>query len=115
MHEQEAEADQWAASWAPGDAPTAMHREFRALANAVALCWIGLTNIVHRTDATHPHPSELLGKLFMLFELPDESPALEIAAYMTKAFFDPYTEIPAVEDVTDAFLNVLIGCSRLPR
>lgn len=112
MHEQEKEADLWASGWILKAPPSNAQREFRVFSIAVALCWIGLIDEVRRSGTTHPHASARLWDIYQTLSLPQQSPSLEMAAYVTKALFDPYTPIAAVDYAYEAFQNVLVSYSR---
>lgn len=115
LKEQEREADGWATSWILDHAPQDLHKEFRILAIAAAFTWIGVSDGVMRVDTTHPHAWERFGHCTNAFTADALSPGLEMSAYALKACFFPTEPIPPAETPEDAFFDVLIRATRLPR
>ena len=63
----------------------------------------------------HPHASDRFMRCSRLFNVTALSPGLELAAYITKAIFDPHATTPSLDTPEDAFNEVLFAYSRLPR
>jgi hypothetical protein len=104
---QEREADEWATRWMLEQAPEDLRREFRSVACATGLAWIGLSDEMQRGLTTHPHASQRLTTCSSLFPLAELSPALEMAGYIVKAFFNPHAPIPDSEHPSEAFDQIL--------
>ena len=115
LKEQEREADKWATNWILDHAPKGLHKEFRILAIAAAFTWIGLSDSIFRVNTTHPHAWERFGDCTNHFKADALSPALEMSAYALKACFFPTDPIPEANTPEDAFFDVLILATRLPR
>lgn len=88
---QEEEADRFAVLWPLECCPTADQREFRVLAIIVALAWLFLFEQTSRGGGDHPASIMRFWQAASLFEVPDDSPALENGVYALKAIFDAET------------------------
>ncbi|HEX7947102.1 MAG TPA: phage exclusion protein Lit family protein [Phenylobacterium sp.] len=113
--QQEHEADVWATRWILARAGTGRKREFRAYSAATGLAWLGLIDDVRRGSTTHPHAAQRLGACAESFGLGARSPALELAAYTLKAFFNPTEAVPATDTPAEAFEDALFRYARQPR
>jgi hypothetical protein len=86
---QEEEADDFATRWVLEGAGSGVAREFRVLATATALAWIFLCERERGQGTTHPPAILRFRRVRNQFDVGDRSPALENAAYLYKALFDP--------------------------
>jgi Peptidase U49 len=105
--QQEREADDWATRWILEHAPEDLRREFRSVACATGLAWVGLGDEIQRGLTTHPHASQRLTASSRFFPLAEESPALEMAGHIVKAFFNPSEPVPDSEHPGEAFDRIL--------
>ncbi|MCA6277977.1 MAG: hypothetical protein IM662_09495 [Phenylobacterium sp.] len=85
---QEEQADKFAVLWSLERCPAADHREFRVLAIIVALAWLFLFEQTSWGGGDHPRSIMRFWQAASLFEVPDDSPALENGVYALKAIFD---------------------------
>lgn len=104
---QEREADEWATRWVLEQAPEDLRREFRSVACATGLAWIGLGDEIQRGLTTHPHASQRLTACSSFFPSAETSPALEMAGHIVKAFFNPHAPMPDSEHPSEAFDRIL--------
>jgi hypothetical protein len=100
---QEFVADDFATRWILDDAGEGLQREFRVLMICVALAWLFLNEEAIGKGADHPAAFLRFREAEVLFDMGDRSPALENAAYLFKAIFDPASEPPAFDTPKDAF------------
>lgn len=85
---QEEEADRFAVLWPLDKCPTVQEREFRVLAIIVALAWLFMFELTSRGGGDHPAAIMRFWQAASLFDVPDDSPALENGVYALKAIFD---------------------------
>ena len=104
---QENEADEWATQWILEKAPEDLRRDFRSVACAVGLIWVGLSDEIHRGLTTHPHASQRLTACSRFFPSSVTSPAMEMALHILKAVFDPHTSAIVSEHPAEAFDQIL--------
>lgn len=101
---QEEEADRFAVTWPLEYCPAADQREFRVLAIIVALAWLFLFEQTSRGGGDHPKSIRRFWQAASLFDVPDDSPALENGVYALKAIFDAEaTDMPPDLTPRDAF------------
>jgi hypothetical protein len=113
--ELEFEADEWATEWTLEGASDPQQKEFRILAIAVAMVWLGIVHSVRRESPTHPPAWERLARIQGIFGTGEESPALWLAGCMMKTFFAPDDDAPVRDDALDLFVHELIRTSRVAR
>ncbi len=100
---QEFRADEFATNWILDNAGSGRQREFRALAITVAHAWLLLHEATIGRGYDHPLALQrFLGAVNQL-ELKNRSTALENAAYMLKAIFDPESVMPTALLAHEAF------------
>lgn len=112
---QEHEADEWATKWVFEHVGRGLTRDFRVFATATGIVWVGLIDNIRRGSATHPHASDRFIRCSNFFGTNPISPGLELAAHITKVFFDPHAAAPSVDMPQEAFDDALFAYSRLPR
>jgi hypothetical protein len=83
-HQQEDEADKFAAEWVFEKVPTDREREFRILVVGVALAWLMLFAPVGG-DAKHPAAYYRVMHVSSYFNAAEDSVALEVVAHLVKA------------------------------
>jgi hypothetical protein len=103
---QEHQADAFAVAW-PLKCATGAEREFRVLAICVALAWLLLFEKAKRGGVDHPAAIIRFREAAALFELGEDSPALERAVYALKAIFDPErSDMPVAMSAMEAFDDI---------
>lgn len=107
---QEYRADAFATMWVLDEAGHGLEREFRVLMVSVALAWLFLHEQAKGQGYDHPAAILRFREAIVRFEVGERSAALENAAYMLKALFDPETEMPTGLLAREAFEWV---CCRL--
>jgi hypothetical protein len=106
--QQEREADNWATKWLLEHAPPDLRRDFRAVACATGLAWVGLSDKIQGGhEPTHPHASQRLTASSVHFPTEEVSPALEMATHIVKAFFNPHAPVAESEHAAEAFEKIL--------
>ena len=86
---QEFRADAFATDWILDEAGQAVEREFRVLAITTARSWLFLHEHSKGPGHSHPPALERFRQAVHEFQMSEQSVALESAAYMLKAVFDP--------------------------
>jgi hypothetical protein len=100
---QEYQADSFATTWVLSEAGNGLRREYRVLAVTVALAWLFIHEQVKGRSYDHPSAILRFRQAVACFEVGERSVALENAAYMLKAIFDPTTEMPTGMLAREAF------------
>lgn len=100
---QEFAADDFATRWILEGAGQGLQREFRVLVICVALAWLFLNEETIGKGTDHPPAIVRFQDAAANFGLGDRSAALENAAYLFKAIFDPETEPPAFDSPKESF------------
>jgi len=101
-HQQEDEADKFAAEWVFGKVQTEREREFRILVVGVALAWLLLFAPVGG-DAKHPAAYSRVMHVASYFQAAEDSVALEVVAHLFKALFFPSMTPPTFATPKDLF------------
>ena len=101
---QETHADSFATHWVLDKAGKGLEREFRVLAITLSLSWL----LVHEQSkgpgpGDHPPALQRFRESVATFQMSDRSAALESAAYMLKALFDPALVSPKHASASEAF------------
>ncbi len=105
----EYKADAFATQWVLRSA-NGYQREFRALSICVALAWLLLYEDEKGPSIDHPRSILRFRDVVSVFELDEDSPALENGYYFLKAIFDPRTSGPENLNARDSFEWI---CGRL--
>ena len=100
---QEFVADDFATRWVLDRSGQGLQREFRVLIVCVALAWLFLNEEAIGKGADHPPAFLRFQEAVAHFDMSERSPALENAAYLFKAIFDPETEPPAFDTPLQMF------------
>ena len=101
--EQEFLADEFATNWILDKAGSGRQREFRALAITVAHAWLLLHEVTIGRGYDHPSALQRFLEAVNQLEMGNRSAALENAAYMLKAIFDPESVMPTALLAHEAF------------
>lgn len=100
---QEYRADDFATRWILDGAGRGLAREFRVLMIIVALTWLFLNERALGQGSDHPPAYLRFREAVALFEVGERSVALENAAYILKALFDPAAQPPPHDTAEEAF------------
>ena len=100
--EEEVAADAFATDWILGQVPAGPKAVFRALAITVAATWLLLHQRQHGPSPEHPNAIDRLWSAASQFP-DDHGYALEYAAYILKAVFDPSSAMPVGVPSEEAF------------
>lgn len=91
---QEEQADDFATAWALEEAGAGLKRECRVLMIVTALAWLFMFEQEGGRSQVHPPVILRFRTAAQQFDLGDRSAALENAAYLLKALFDPTGAVP---------------------
>jgi Peptidase U49 len=113
-HQQEDEADKFAAEWVFEKVPTDREREFRILVVGIALAWLMLFAPVGG-DAKHPAAYYRVMHVSSYFEAAEDSVALEVVAHLFKALFFPSMMPPAFSTPAELFAWTVMQLREISR
>lgn len=100
---QEFQADDFATRWILDQSGSGIEREFRILVVCVALSWLFLNEKTLGQGSNHPPAIIRFQEAKAIFNMGERSPALENAAYVFKAIFDPTSQAPTFETPKQSF------------